>query len=194
MCIRDSHRTTPKPEIYTSITAEKDEAALAIKSYRAPKRTQAAQQQQQKGQYIRTHVYKRTYACIQATRISKNPGSMEEECQYGLPSGACFTARRLEVVAVAGLLWIYFVVWFLVFGGISCVFSFSSLRTHPASAGTRQLCLMYLSTSNEAVFSLQANKPLRNEARPRERINRGRFLPLGQQTFFVPGCVLGAII
>ena len=66
-------------------------------------------------------------------------------------------------------------------------------RTRPA-ASTRQLCLMYLSTSNEAVFSLQANKPLRNEARPRERINRGRFLPLGQQTFFVPGCVLGAII
>ena len=37
---------------------------------------------------------------------------MEEECEYGLPSGTCFTARRLEVVAVAGLLWIYFVVCF----------------------------------------------------------------------------------
>ena len=36
---------------------------------------------------------------------------MEEECKYGLPSGTCFTARRLEVVAVAGLLWIYFVVY-----------------------------------------------------------------------------------
>ena len=35
---------------------------------------------------------------------------MEEECEYGLPSGTCFTARRLEVVAIAGLLWIYFVV------------------------------------------------------------------------------------
>ena len=35
---------------------------------------------------------------------------MEEECEYGLTSGTCFTARRLEVVAVAGLLWIYFVV------------------------------------------------------------------------------------
>ena len=119
---------------------------------------------------------------------------MEEECQYGLPSGACFTARRLEVVAVAGLLWIYFVVWFLVFGEISCVYSFSSLRTHLASAGTRQLCLMYLSTSIEDVFSLQANKPLRNEATPRERIDRGSFLPLGKKNFFVPGCVQGAII
>ena len=37
---------------------------------------------------------------------------MEEECEYGLPSGTCFTARRLEVVTVAGLLWIYFVVVF----------------------------------------------------------------------------------
>ena len=37
---------------------------------------------------------------------------MEEECEYGVPSGTCFTARRLEVVAVAGLLRICFVVWF----------------------------------------------------------------------------------
>ena len=37
---------------------------------------------------------------------------MEEECEYGLPSGTCSTARRLEVVAVAGLLWICFVVFF----------------------------------------------------------------------------------
>ena len=69
---------------------------------------------------------------------------MEEECEYGLPSGKCFPARRLEVVAVAGLLWIYFVVCFfsvwcdfvgggLVSGGISFFFfSFSLLRTHTA--------------------------------------------------------------
>ena len=37
---------------------------------------------------------------------------MEEECEHGLTSGTCFTPRRLEVVAVAGLLWIYFVVCF----------------------------------------------------------------------------------
>ena len=37
---------------------------------------------------------------------------MEEECEYGLTSETCFTARRLEVVAAAGLLWIYFVVCF----------------------------------------------------------------------------------
>ena len=52
------HRTTPEPEIHGSITAENDEAALARKWYRAPKRTQAAQQQQQ-CEYIHTCVYKR---------------------------------------------------------------------------------------------------------------------------------------
>ena len=34
------------------------------------------------------------------------PGTMEEACEYGLPRGTCFVARRLEVVAVAGRLWI----------------------------------------------------------------------------------------
>ena len=51
---------------------------------------------------------------------------MEEECEYELPSETCFTARRLEVVAVAGLLWIYFVVCFFVSGGISFFFRFLS--------------------------------------------------------------------
>ena len=38
--------------------------------------------------------------------ISTNPGSMEEACEYGLTRGTCFVARRLELVAVAGRLWI----------------------------------------------------------------------------------------
>ena len=37
--------------------------------------------------------------------ISTNPGSMEAG-EYGLTRGTIFYARRLEVVAVAGLLWI----------------------------------------------------------------------------------------
>ena len=37
---------------------------------------------------------------------------MEEACEYGLTRGTCFVARRLEAVAVAGLLWIYSVVCF----------------------------------------------------------------------------------
>ena len=89
-----------------------------------------------------------THVCVQARPISINPRSMEAECEYGLPSGKCFTARRLEVVAVAGLLWIYRCV-FLVSGGISFFFRFLYLeRTRPTTR-TRQPCLMYLSTSTE---------------------------------------------
>ena len=44
--------------------------------------------------------------CESCTRpISTNPGSMEAD-DYGLTRGACFVARRLEVVAVVELLWI----------------------------------------------------------------------------------------
>ena len=55
---------------------------------------------------------------------------MEEECEHGLPSGTCLPARRLEVVAVAGLLWIYFVVCFLVSRGISFFFVFFTSIAH----------------------------------------------------------------
>ena len=73
---------------------------------------------------------------------------MEEECEYGLPSGTCFTVRRLEVVAVAGLLRIYFVVClFSVCWDFVCFFrSLYFERTRPTTS-TRQPCLMYLSTS-----------------------------------------------
>ena len=40
-----------------------------------------------------------------AKPISTNPGSMEAG-EYGLTHGTCFVTRRLEVVAVAGMLWI----------------------------------------------------------------------------------------
>ena len=44
--------------------------------------------------------------CESCTRpISKNPGSMEAG-EHGLTRGTCFVARRLEAVAIAGLLWI----------------------------------------------------------------------------------------
>ena len=60
--------------------------------------------------------------CESCTRpISTNPASMEAG-EYGLTRGTCFVVRHLEVVAVAGLLWIslcvlggaiFFVVLFL---------------------------------------------------------------------------------
>ena len=109
-----------------------------------------------------------SYVYNQAKLISTNPRSMEEECEYGLPSGTCFTARRLEVVAVAGLLWICFVVcFFSVWWHFVLFFCFSTSNAHAPTASTKQPCLMYLSTSNEA--------------RPRERSDRGRFFPLGKE-------------
>ena len=58
--------------------------------------------------------------CESCTRpISTNLGSMEAG-QYGLTRGTCFVARRLELVAVAGLLWIS---W-CVLGGAGFVLNF----------------------------------------------------------------------
>ena len=49
---------------------------------------------------------RRFTVCESCTRpISTNAGSMEAG-EYGLTRGTCFVAHRLEVVAVAGLLWI----------------------------------------------------------------------------------------
>ena len=63
--------------------------------------------------------------CESCTRpISTNPGSMDGG-EYGLTRGTCFVARRLEVVAVAGLLWISWCVLGAVGFGVFIVF-FSS--------------------------------------------------------------------
>ena len=101
-----------------------------------------------------------------------------EACESGLTHGTCFVARRLEVVAVAGLLWISWCAFGC--GGIhfvcvffSPVFFFFFERTRPA-ASMRPRCLIYLCTSNEArarersnraVFRLQAEKPLHTGVR-----------------------------
>ena len=94
--------------------------------------------------------------------IYTNPGSMEAG-EYELTRGTCFLACRLELDArCCGFRGVLCVgrIFFLFF----CSFSFE--RTRPA-ASTRPPCLMYPSTSNEA--------------RPRERSNRGRFLPSGKK-------------
>ena len=65
--------------------------------------------------------------------ISTNPGPMEAG-KYGLTRGTSFVPRRLEVVAVAGLLWI---LW-CVLGGARffrvCIFSNSCTSTRPLAA------------------------------------------------------------
>ena len=83
------------------------------------------------------------------TPISTNPGSMEAG-EYGLTRGTCFVAHRLEVVAVAGLMWIS---W-CVLGGANLLVSFFSIllffeRTRH-TASMRPPCLIYLSTIKEA--------------------------------------------
>ena len=65
--------------------------------------------------------------------ISTIPGSMEAG-EYGLTCGTCFVARCLEVVAIAGLLWISWCVLgaagFISFFFFSVFFFF--LRSHTA--------------------------------------------------------------
>ena len=92
---------------------------------------------------------------------------MEEACEYGVTRGTFFVARRLEVVAVAGLLWnVLSVVGFRFFFLRSLYFE----CTRPA-ASMRPLCLIYLSNSNEA--------------RPRERSDRRSFFSYRQKSLFI---------
>ena len=58
--------------------------------------------------------------------ISTNQGSMDAR-EYGLTRGTRFVARCLEVVAVAGLMWVS---WYVFSRAGFCVFFF--LRTHTA--------------------------------------------------------------
>ena len=59
---------------------------------------------------------------------------MEEACRYGLTRGTWFVARPLEVVAVAGLRWIYFVVCFEWWDFVFFLFRFLYFeRTRPAA-------------------------------------------------------------
>ena len=61
--------------------------------------------------------------CKSCTRpICTNPGYMEAG-EYGLTRGTCFVASHLEVVAVAGLLWISWCVCLCVY---VCVISSSN--------------------------------------------------------------------
>ena len=62
---------------------------------------------------------------------------MEEAREYGLPRATCFVARRLELVAVAGRLWISLCV---LGGGIFFVFfSFLFLRISSNAHGLLQV-------------------------------------------------------
>ena len=85
--------------------------------------------------------------CESCTRpISTNRDLWKEAGKYRLPRGTCFVARRLEVVAVAGLLWIS---W-CVLGGADFFrfsFRFSFFERTRAAASVRPPCLYVSSTS-----------------------------------------------
>ena len=68
-----------------------------------------------------------------------------EAGEYGLTRGTCFVARRLEVIAVVGLLWIS---WFVLgAAGFRVFFSFFFFEHTRPAASMRPPCLIYLSTS-----------------------------------------------
>ena len=107
--------------------------------------------------------------CENWTRpITTNPGSMEAG-EYGLTRGTCFLVCGLELDAVAGLLWISWCVSGRAdFSSVFFFRFFFFLRTHTACCKHEAAsCLIYLST--------------KNEARPRERSDRGRFLSLSKK-------------
>ena len=68
-----------------------------------------------------------------------------EACEYGLTRGTCFVAHRLEVVAVAGLLWISWCVLSVVGFRVFFPRFFYFERTRPTAM--RPACLIYLSSS-----------------------------------------------
>ena len=122
----------PEPEIHTR-----------CHSSRSRERSCAGQKIEHQNVYKPPRSSTSLYVFIQARPISTIPESMEEACEYGLTHGTCFVARRLEVVAVTGLLWVS---WCVLDGADFFVFFFFE-RTRPA-ASTWLPCLIYLSNSS----------------------------------------------
>ena len=79
-----------------------------------------------------------------------------EAGEYGLTRGTCFVARRLELVAVAGLLWLS---WCVLGGADLFVFFFSYSNEHGLLQSARSPCLIYLSTTACSAMSASAPKP-----------------------------------
>lgn len=83
--------------------------------------------------------------------IFTNPVSTESD-ELGLTCGACSVARLLELVAVAGLLWLW---WRYCYAFVNCggigfpPISSSIFKRTRAILSTRTPCLLYISTSND---------------------------------------------
>lgn len=93
-------------------------------------------------------------------RISTNPGFIEAS-EYGLTRGTRFIGRRLQMVAVAGLLCIWWCV-LATYGRIFILFFLAfffalnahGLRKYEAASSASLLLLMRQGEANETVFCL----------------------------------------
>ena len=100
--------------------------------------------------------------------ISTNLGSMKAG-EYGVTRETCFVARRLEVVAVAGLLWISLCV--LGAAGFRFFFVFFFVERTRSSASMMALYLFYVmrqgrgSEAAEPIFCLYAKTTLHTGVR-----------------------------
>ena len=101
-----------------------------------------------------------------------NPASMEAG-EDGLTRGMCFVARRLELVAVAGLLWL----WWRALGGADffVIFFFFALFFFERTRSTASMgppCLIYLSTSTRGGEGLSIFRTRGDELRLLAKFHR----------------------
>ena len=153
-------RTFPLPNEARAITRERRRAISA----QPPDGRQAGWYR-----YLLAALFSLISRAVRGRLPQTNPGSMEEACKYGLMRGTCFVARRLEIVAVAGVLWISWCVLSVV--GYHVIFPrFFASNAHGLLQVRSRLALF---TSTLVM-------------RP--------FFALRQKSLFIPGCVQGAII
>ena len=94
-------------------------------------------------------------------QISTNTGSIEAS-EHGLARGPWCVARRLELVAVAGLMWILFCIMGAAYFFVLCSLDFVFLRPHTVCCKLRPPCPIFFSTNNDTG--------------PSYRSDRGRFI------------------
>ena len=102
---------------------------------------------------------------------------MEEAHEYELPRARYFVARRLELVAVSGRLWIS---WCVLGRPDILGFFFSFLLRQGRKSEATETVLMRQGRRSEAAEPIilpLVKMPLRHEARMKVRIDRGSFLP-----------------
>ena len=104
-----------------------------------------------------------------------------EAGECGLTRGTCFAARHLELVAVAGLLWIS---WCVLGGAEIFVFFFVSIFFSSNAHGLLLQVRGHLASFTSLLVIRKAGR-----AKPPKL-----FFAFRQKSLIIPGCVQGAII